>query len=309
MGYMNYNVKVDVSSIYELMASFMVYTSKKWTDNMDMGPQWLHTVNNQLSVSVRNALAPASSWPFDDFDVLYAWAILRQTGDEVEPFLEYLTLCNDDHLFELSSPYLPTMSIDDARRIRNDYVPLLKLWYIHYFKEVEGDILPLIEEDALEKRTLLTKMDSENLIEYATAGIIVDDMKDVETVILFPTVHNRPINLFCFYTNMLLIQYPVDVPEDHENDEPPMCLTRMTHALSDLSRLRLLRYIGDQPKSLFDMQRDLNQPVETLRHHLRILRVAGFLRIHLGNHDTEKYSIRPDGVSELQIFLESYIHL
>ncbi|OAB44564.1 ArsR/SmtB family transcription factor [Paenibacillus glacialis] len=306
---MNYKVKVDVSSIYELMASFMVYTSKKWTDDMDMGPQWVHTVNNQLSESVRTALAPASSWPFDDFDVLYTWAILRQTGDDVEPFLEHLMHCSDDSLFEISSPYIPTMTVENAGRIRNDYVPLLKLWYVHYFKQVEGDIKPLIEVDALEKRTLLTKMDPENLIEYASAGLVVENMPEIETVVLFPTVHNRPMNLFCFYTNMLLIQYPVDIPEEDHENEPPMCLTRMTHALSDLNRLRLLRYVADKPKSLTDMQRDLNQPIETLRHHLRILRVAGFLRIHLGNHNNEKYSIRPDGVAELQIFLESYIHL
>lgn len=308
MNDMNYIVKVDVSSIYELMGSFMVYTSKKWTDNMDMGPEWIQSVDFQLNSSVRTTLASASSWPFSDFDVLYAWAIHRETGDDVEPFLDHLLRSSEDSLFEIASPFIPKISLDDIRRIRHDYVPLLELWYQHYFKEVEVEIKPLIEEDALEKRMLLTKMDPEKLIEYASGGIVVEDMPDLHTVILFPTVHNRPINTYCFYTNMLLIQYPVDVPEDSE-DEPPMCLTRMTHALSDQSRLRLLCYVADQPKSLTDMKLDLNQPVETLMHHLMILRVAGFLRIHLGNHDNEKFSIRPEGVAELQIFLESYIHL
>lgn len=305
---MNYNVKVDVSSIYELMASFMVYVSKKWTDNMDMGPEWVQNVECQLPKDVRSRFAPASSWPFSDYDVLYTWALFRKTGDDIEPFLHYVMECSVDDLFEISTPYIPSMSLDDVRRIRNDYVPLLNLWYIHYFKDVEDDIRPLIEEDALEKRTLLTKMDPENLIEYASGGLVVEDIPDLHTVVLFPTVHNRPINTYCFYTNMLLIQYPVDAPEEHD-DEPPMCLSRMTHAISDQHRLRLLRYVADQPKSFTDMERDLNQPVETLKHHLMILRVAGFLRIHLGDHNNEKFSIRPDGVAELQIFLESYIHL
>ncbi|WP_438350906.1 ArsR/SmtB family transcription factor [Paenibacillus sp. FA6] len=305
---MNYKVNVDVSSIYELMASFMVYTSKKWTDNMDMGPDWVQQVDNQLSSSVRTTLAPASSWPFSDFDVLYIWIIHRQTGDDVDPFLEHLHHCSDDSLFNIASPYLPNLSLDETRRIRDDYGPLLKLWYLHYFKTIEHEIKPLLEEDALEKKTLLTKMDPENLIEYASGGLIVEDMQDLETVVLFPTVHNRPINTFCFYTNMLLIQYPVDVPEDNE-DEPPMCLTRMTHALADHNRLRLLRFVADQPKSLADMHRDLNQPMETLMHHLMILRVAGFLRIHLSDRNNDKFSIRPDGVAELRMFLESYIQL
>lgn len=33
------------------------------------------------------------------------------------------------------------------------------------------------------------------------------------------------------------------------------------------------------------------------------------LRIHLVDQDIEKFSIRPDGAAELQIFLESYIRL
>ncbi|AOZ91084.1 ArsR/SmtB family transcription factor [Paenibacillus crassostreae] len=305
---MNYIVKVDVSPIYELMASFMVYTSKKWTDNMDMGPEWVQQVDHSLAPNIRTSLAPASSWPFSDFDVLYTWAIHRQTGNSIDPFLDHLLLCSDDYLFDIASSYLPSLTVNDTRRIRDDYTPLLKLWYLHYFRNIEDEITPLIEEDALEKSTLISKMDPENLIEYASGGLIVEDIADLQTVILFPTVHNRPINTYCFYKGMLLIQYPVDVPEDNE-DEPPMCLTRMTHALSDPNRLRLLRYVADQPKSLNDMKKDLDEPKETLMHHLMILRVAGFLRIHLGNHDNEKFSIRPDGVAELQIFLESYIHL
>jgi DNA-binding transcriptional ArsR family regulator len=308
MVYMNYKVNVDVSSIYELMASFMIYTSKKWTDNMDMGPQWVQQVENQLSSSVRTSLAPATSWPFSDFDVLYTWVIHRQTGDEIDPFLDHLQLCKDDYLFDIASPYLPSLSLADSSRIRENYVPLLKLWYLHYFKNIEEEITLLIEEDALEKRTLSTKMDPENLIEYASGGLVIEEIPELQTVVLFPTVHNRPINTYCFYTNMLLIQYPVDVPEENE-DDPPMCLTRMTYALSDHARLRLLRYVADQPKSLIEMQHDLNQTMETLMHHLMILRVAGLLRIHIGDHDNEKFSIRPDGVAELQMFLESYIQL
>ncbi|MHA0855247.1 ArsR/SmtB family transcription factor [Paenibacillus sp. CMAA1364] len=305
---MNYNVKVDVSSIYELMASFMVYTSKKWTDNMDIGPDWINQVEAQLPSSVRETLSPASSWPFSDFDLLYMWIIHRHTGDDVGSFLAYLEQSSVDSLFTVASPFLPTMTTDDVQRIRHDYVPLLHLWYEHYFKTIEQDIIPLLEEDALEKKSLLNKMDPEQLIEYASGGLVVEDLQDLKTVVLFPTVHNRPINTYCFYTGILLIQYPVDVPEENE-EIPPTCLTRMTHALTDQTRLRLLRYITNQPKSLTEMHIDLDQPMETLKHHLMILRVAGFLRIHIDDHNNEKFSIRTDGVAELRMFLESYIQL
>ncbi|AJS58369.1 winged helix-turn-helix domain-containing protein [Paenibacillus sp. IHBB 10380] len=305
---MNYEVKIDVSPIYELLGSFMVYVSNKWVDNLDMGPGWVHNVEQRLNPEIRSILATASAWPFSDYDVLYVWAGQRHNGNSIEAFLEQLLKSSDIELFDRVSPYLPTLALVDARRIRDDYVPVLKLWYEHYFKEIEDEIIPLIEEDALEKRTLLSKMDPENLIEYASGGLVIEDIPGLNTVVLFPTVHNRPINTYCFYTGMLLIQYPVDVPEKID-DEPPMCLTRMTYALSNSTRLRILRYVGEQPKSLMDMKHELDQPVDTLMHHLMILRVAGLLRIHLGEHNNDRFSIRAEGAAELQIFLESYIRL
>ncbi|GAB6990045.1 ArsR/SmtB family transcription factor [Paenibacillus pini] len=305
---MNYEVKIDVSPIYELLGSFMVYTSKKWVRNLDIGPEWISEVAERLEPEVSQAIAQTASWPFDDYDVLYAWAIHRNNGDSVLTYLECLLHTPEEVLLEVASPYLPSLTIENTRRIRDQYTPLLELWYEHYFKNVESSIIPLIEEDALEKKMLLTKMDPQALVEYASGGLVVEDIPGLETIVLFPTVHNRPINTYCFYQKMMLIQYPVDVPEENE-DEPPTVLLRMTHALSEPKRLRLLRYLADQPRSLDDMQRDLVQTEEMLMHHMMILRVAGLLRIHLEVDNQEKFSIRPDGASELQMFLESYIRL
>lgn len=305
---MNYEVKVDVSTVYELMGSFMVFISKKWTHNLDIGPEWVREVEIQLGPDIASILAPAASWPFTDYDVLYVWAVKRTTSDGIQEFLNHLRDCEAQELFQSASRYIPHLTIEDVNRIRDHYTPLLTLWYEHYFKSVEDDILTLLEEDAEEKQLLLSKMDAEDLVEYASGGLVVHDIPDLKTVILFPTVHIRPINTYSFYTSMLLIQYPVDVPEENE-DDPPTVLTRMTHALSDSKRLRLLRYVGDSPKSLNDMKRDLGLTEEMLKHHLMILRVAGLLRIHLGDHHNEKFSIRAEGASELQMFLESYIRL
>ncbi|MBB3127932.1 hypothetical protein FHS19_002586 [Paenibacillus rhizosphaerae] len=305
---MNYEVKVDVSPIYELLSSFMVYISKKWIRNLDIGPEWIGEVSGKLPPEVTSALGPAAAWPFDDYDVLYAWAIHRANGDTVRAFLDCLHETPAEVLYQAASPYLPSLTVKEAERIRDSYTPLLELWYEHYFKHEEPAIIPLIEEDAAEKRMLLTKMEPQSLVEYASGGLVVEDVPGLETIVLFPTVHNRPINAYCFYRKMMLIQYPVDVPEEQE-DEPPTCLLRMTHALADPKRLRLLRYAAEKPRSLDDMMRDLNQTQELLKHHLMILRVAGLLRIHLGSYNTEKFSIRPDGAAELQMFLESYIRL
>jgi DNA-binding transcriptional ArsR family regulator len=134
-------------------------------------------------------------------------------------------------------------------------------------------------------------------------------MPGLNEVILFPTVHNRPINMYCFYEGMMIMQYPVDAPEENE-DQPPTCLLRFTHALADPERLRLLRYVSDEPKSLAEMCEELGKDEDTVKDQVMALRIAGLLRTHLlGSNRKEKYSIRPDGVSELNMFLESYIRI
>ncbi|MDP9697410.1 DNA-binding transcriptional ArsR family regulator [Paenibacillus intestini] len=306
---MAYHVKIDVSPIYEMLNSFLVYVTKKWIQHLDIGPEWILDVERKLSSNVRAALAPAATWPFDDFDVLFAWAAYKNTTLENQDFLDMLTELSADELFARVSSLMPSLTIEESTRIRNSYVPLLRLWDQHYCRNISEDHRVWLEEDAEEKRILLEKMGPELLIEYATAGVIVEPIAGLNEVILFPTVHNRPINMYCFYEGMMIIQYPVDIPEESE-DEPPTCLLRFTHALADPERLRLLRYVSDEPKSLSEMCEELGKDQDPVKDQVTALRIAGLLRTHLlGSNRKEKYSIRPDGVSELNMFLESYIRI
>jgi len=307
-GLNNYEVKIDVSEIYELLGSFMVHITKKWLPNLDIGADWSADAEAGMPEEMQKRFIEAAEWPFLDFDALYALVIEREAGEDIPAFLDRLLTEPADRLLERIAPQLPLLTQSDMSRIQRDYTPLLKSWYTYYFKNIRDSILPLIEEDAAEKRELLQKMDASALVEYASGGLVVETPLDLKTVILFPTVHNRPMNTYCFYQNVLLIQYPVDVPEPDE-DEPPTVLLRMTRALAMPDRLKLLRYVADQPRSLLEMERDLGQPAEALKHHMVLLRTAGLLRTYIGEQSNEKFSIRPDGASELQMFLESYLRL
>ncbi|WP_339272423.1 helix-turn-helix domain-containing protein [Paenibacillus sp. FSL K6-1330] len=304
---MKYKVSIDVSMVYELLGSFMIYATRKWTDNLDIGKQLITEMDERLPQPVRVQFSRARSWPLADYDVLYALIMLRGEHLEIPNFLNWIETSAVEELHDLLQPHLPSLSRDETSRIRENYTPLMKLWHEHYFSEVEPDLYQLLEDDAEEKRMLLPKMDDENLIEYASSGVILDDVPQ-ENVVLFPGTHFRPINTYCFYENVLLLQYPIDIPEEEE-DEPPVVLLRMTEALADPKRLRLLRYIADEPKAVSEMASELGQPYEELMHHLMILRAAGLLRSHLKSENNERFSLRPDGAAELQMFLETYIRL
>ncbi|MCL6605368.1 MAG: ArsR family transcriptional regulator [Paenibacillus sp.] len=305
---MKYELKIDVSPVYELIDSFMLYVTRKWISNLDIGPDWVRDVESRIPPQKVAALLQAADWPFNDYDVLYACAYSGGPASSVLQFLDELESGSIDEWYQRLVPFLPEFTLEECYRIKSNYAPLLRLWHEQYFRHVENQMLPLLIEDAAEKKMLQSKMDPIALIEYASGGVVIEDIPDLQTIVLLPTVHNRPINTYCFYKTLMLIQYPVEVPVENE-DEPPTVLLRMTKALSDPNRLKLLRYVAHEPKSLWEMQSELNQSGDMLMHHLMMLRVAGLLRIHLRDEQNERFSIRPDGASELQMFLESYIRL
>lgn len=305
---MKYELKIDVSPVYELIDSFMLYVTRKWISNLDIGPDWIQDVEKRIHPHKVASLLQAADWPFNDYDVLYASAYSSGPSANVLQFLEEWELASIEDWFQRLVPFIHDFTIEECSRIKSNYGPLLRLWHDQYFRHVENKMLPLLIADASEKKMLQSKMDPIALIEYASGGVVIEDIPELETIVLLPTVHNRPINTYCFYKNLMLIQYPVEVPVENE-DEPPTELLRMTKALSDPNRLKLLRYVAHEPKSLWEMQLELNQSGEMLMHHLMMLRVAGLLRIHLREEENERFSIRPDGASELQMFLESYIRL
>lgn len=305
---MNYELKIDVSPVYELLDSFMLYVTKKWTSNLDIGTDWIRDVDGRFTPAQLAALKQAAEWPFEDYDVLYAWAYSRGEASKVLQFLAELESSSLEDNLRRTEPFFHNFTAEECARIKNGYTPLLRIWYEHYFRHVEHTLLPLLIEDASEKKMLESKMDMVPLIEYASGGIVIEDIPELKTIVMLPTVHNRPINTYCFFKNLMLVQYPVDVPSDNE-EEPPTVLLRLTQALSDPTRLRLLRFVANEPKTLWEMQSELSLSREMLMHHLLSLRVAGLLRVHLRGEGTERYSIRPDGASELQMFLESYIRI
>ncbi|KAA9006535.1 helix-turn-helix transcriptional regulator [Paenibacillus spiritus] len=304
---MDYKVIIDVSPVYELLDSFMLYVTRKWLSNLDIGPDWVRQVDDQIPPQKTAALMSAADWPIDDYDILYAWAYSSGPAANISRFLEELDSEEEAWWHARALEFVPSLTAQESGRIQRGYAPLLRIWHESYFRRVENQMLPLLIEDGNEKKLLQSKMDSVALVEYASGGVVIEEIPGLSTIVLLPTVHNRPINTYCQYRNLIMVQYPVDIPVDND-DDPPTELLRMTKALSDPVRLRLLRYLANEPKSLWEMKNDLGQSGDMLMHHLMMLRVAGLLRIHLSDPDGERFSIRPDGASELQLFLESYVH-
>jgi DNA-binding transcriptional ArsR family regulator len=227
---------------------------------------------------------------------------------EAATFLDWLAGLSTGDAYEVLAPRLR-----DARpRLPRDFtawrdrtVQVLRVWHAAYFETIDPAILPGLRTcaDALRQR-----LDGppQALIEEVTNGVLVEPVDEPLTVTLVPQYHERPYNHEAIEQAGIIILYPADILPPPA-DAPPAGLLRLTRALSDESRLRMLRFVADGPRSLTEVARFIGLSQPTVHHHLVQLRAAGLVRVHFVIGSTNRYSLRPHALDQLSDQLGSYL--
>ena len=90
----------------------------------------------------------------------------------------------------------------------------------------------------------------------------------------------------------------------------PDALLRTLKALSDPTRLRILRYATEEPITAAELSRRLRLRIPTVTHHLRILRLATLVQLtvkRIDGIDRDTYSLRFEAVEALYEALKDYL--
>jgi DNA-binding transcriptional ArsR family regulator len=297
---------VDWAPAYELLVSVKAYVSRPEQKILELGAGWARGVRQQLQPQLAADLASADALA----DVHVPDLLIQQCpGDrDIAGYLHWLGALPVGELYERLAPYalegrapLPR----DLGAVRDRYVRLLVAWHEQYFRLVDPAILSGLAADAAAKHALVGTMAPEALVEAATCGVHFMPRPGPELVLLVPQYHFRPWNLFQDYRGLRRIQYPADalpaVP-----GEPPPGLLRLTRALSDESRLRILRFLAAGPRSFTEVVQFMGLAKSTVHHHMVVLRAAGLVRVH-DCGDMTTYSLRPSAVDELGDRLHAFL--
>ena len=111
--------------------------------------------------------------------------------------------------------------------------------------------MPIIERDAEAKRELQRELPLDRFVTTATNGVEFAPRPGVDRVVMVPSFVNRPLVTYNELGETLLIIYPVaDESVSADADAPPLRLVRLSKALGDEKRLRILRALADGEKSL-----------------------------------------------------------
>jgi DNA-binding transcriptional ArsR family regulator len=223
-------------------------------------------------------------------------------GDEEaqEQFLK--TSFPEDTGWQRTLRYLFTQDpIETKKRVLN----ILESWYEHVFRDLEQQIMPIIERDAEAKRALSQVVSLERLVDVATNGFELVPEPGLRKVVLIPSYIDRPWNHVTEYQDAKIFIYPVaDESIAEDASTPPVRLVRLIKALADERRLRILKKLTTGSYTLQEIADDFGAAKTTVHHHLAILRAAGLVRVQ---SDEKLYSLRQSNMPDINQMINSYL--
>jgi DNA-binding transcriptional ArsR family regulator len=304
-----YEVVVDWSPAHELGVSLRAFLGRSEHRTFELGSDWPKMVRQNLTPALS---AQLSSIRVLDGAVLMDLLIRRCPGERTaSDFIAWLAGLSTGQLYEWLAPIVPVKeasALMDLAGIRDRYVEILHAWNDQYFQRVDPAILAGLARDAAEKQELMGRMEPPELVEIATSGMTVEPQGDVNWLWLIPQYHYRPWNLLSFYRTGRIIQYPVDALPLGPDEVSPR-LRRLTKAVSDESRLRILRLLAAGPASFTEVVTFMKLSKSTVNHHLVVLRAAGLVRVRDSGERSTTYTLRPDALDLLRDDLRSYLSI
>jgi DNA-binding transcriptional ArsR family regulator len=232
-----------------------------------------------------------------------ASVIRAAVGGDAEAQAEFLRTSHPD--WEPWTAYLRTVLSADSEAFKAELIGILEAWADRVWKPESLTIMPILERDAVSKRELIAELPIEQFITTATNGVEFAPRPGISRVVLVPSFVNRPLVTYYEYGELFVIVYPVaDESVSAEIDTPPLRLVRLSKALADEKRLRILRALVDGDRSLQELADIFGVAKTTMHHHMLVLRSAGLITVAVGS---KNYRLRHETVPDVGALLSGYL--
>ena len=207
--------------------------------------------------------------------------------------------------YEPWTHYLSSVLEADGDELKRRLIEVLSAFYDRVWKAEALTIQPIVDRDAAAKRAMLAEMPLEDFVREATNGVEFAPRPGIERVVMIPSFVRRPLVAYSEYSGVQLIIYPVaDEAVSAATDEPPRRLVRLSKALGDEKRLRILRALADGEKTLMELAEMFGVAKTTMHHHMIILRSAGLVSVGVGQ---KRYRLRQEALPDVGGLLSGYL--
>jgi DNA-binding transcriptional ArsR family regulator len=199
-----------------------------------------------------------------------------------------------------------------AEEFGERYLEALTAYYDAFFGQEERRIRPALQRAISKAQERAQELPLTDLMEELTQGLRFEALSKGEGVVLAPSYWSTPLAYFCkLDSKRTLYLFGARPPEDSlvPGEAVPEAVLRVQQALSDSTRLLILKYLSEQPLTPTQLAQRLRLRVPTVVHHLKVLRLAGLVRLTLvgENATTKHYAARQEAVELAYEMLRNFL--
>ncbi|GIP64014.1 transcriptional regulator [Virgibacillus pantothenticus] len=201
--------------------------------------------------------------------------------------------------------YIEFISQCDIVLLKEHLIQVMSNWYKEVLERDVAETSIILKNDYEAKKKMSNKLTPEELVQWATGGVTYAPEPSVHHVLLIPQYIYRPWNIEADMEETKVFYYPVANESITPNDKytPNNFLVLKHKALGDEARLRIVKLLSEENRTLQEITDQLDIGKSTIHHHLKILRAAKLVEI-VGS----KYCLKKGAMEllfkELEVYLE-----
>ena len=218
-------------------------------------------------------------------------ALLRREREAEEKYI--------DHFRPASRAAVRRAIGMDPAKLAAETADLVERWDEEVFSDIGPPLADELEASAHAASRLSRQLPGDRLIVKLTRGVDYRPEPWISSVVLVPSILNRPWVDITEYGGTKFFFYPAST-----GAVPDTQLVEVYKALGDETRLRILRLIATGVNSLTEIAEKLGLAKSTVHEHMVVLRTAGLTRSVVGS-EGKRYELneRPD----LNLLLDTYL--
>jgi len=190
------------------------------------------------------------------------------------------------------------------------YLAALQSYVTVFFAEEEQHILPYLQQALSRAQELAEKLNFSDLFIELSQGVLIKYIEEADEVMFVPSYWSTPYVMYDSVVEkhwvVLFGARPADVPLV-PGEIVPDAMLRALKALSDPTRLKIMRYLSASPQTPSQLAKRLRLRPPTVIHHLNALRLAGLVYITILDNEEKRYTVRVSEVTDTFEGLQKYL--
>lgn len=289
----------------ELINSFYTYTCPSVFRRSERDKKWRTEIERQLPGDFKRAVDEDET--FTKSLGLVHFLVQAGPSPEAEAFIDWLGERSAGEVYEILSPHMKQFP-EELGTFRDKLVYYLSAWYEIYFRYLDPRIsVELRKEAEARNRQLREVTDKDAFVEEVTNGLVFEPQPHLKKLVLTPQYHARPLNWIFLFDSLTWCHYAFDAAGQNDEDEPSPLLREAAKGLSDVNRLKILRFLRNGPRSYTEVAKHIGLAKSTVYEHMLILRSAGLIRTNVAGDSASTYGLRREGIARLNKELEQWL--